>query len=175
MVGLSIPAGNAMEVLVSELTLLLKLLDQETLSSTTQEKKTSVRNLLQQIEPSVSRTDYIYMNASVYGNGTSFVESLFETFDCDLGELNSAAEEQKLDQSTARRPPSPPPPPPEDYYEEAVPLGPGKMPEYITTRGSSSPPNSIEDGYEDAENSYPPSCLNARRKNSCEDADTPTR
>ena len=41
-----------MEVLVSELTLLLKLLDQETLSSTTQEKKTSVKNLLQQIQPS---------------------------------------------------------------------------------------------------------------------------
>lgn len=25
-------------------------------------------------------TDYIYMNSSVYRNGTSFVESLFETF-----------------------------------------------------------------------------------------------
>lgn len=25
-------------------------------------------------------TDYIYMNSAVYRNGTSFVESLFETF-----------------------------------------------------------------------------------------------
>lgn len=34
--------------------------------------------------PLVSGTDYIYMNSSVYRNGTSFVESLFETF----GELH---------------------------------------------------------------------------------------
>lgn len=42
----------AMEVLVSELGVLLKMLDQENLSSSTQEKKTSVWNLLQQIQPS---------------------------------------------------------------------------------------------------------------------------
>lgn len=42
----------AMEVLVSELGVLLKMLDQESLSSSTQEKKTSVWNLLQQIQPS---------------------------------------------------------------------------------------------------------------------------
>lgn len=41
-----------MEVLVSELGMLLKLLDQENLSSSTQEKKACVRNLLQQIQPS---------------------------------------------------------------------------------------------------------------------------
>lgn len=46
-----------MEVLVSELGVLLKMLDQENLSSTTQEKKTSVRNLLQQIEPSGNREE----------------------------------------------------------------------------------------------------------------------
>lgn len=38
-------------------------------------------------------------------------------------------------------PDSPPPlpntPPPEEYYEEAVPLSPGKMPEYITSRSES--------------------------------------
>ncbi len=32
-------------------------------------------------------------------------------------------------------PPLPTTPPPEEYYEEAVPLSPGKMPEYIITRG----------------------------------------
>lgn len=31
-----------------------------------------------------------------------------------------------------------------------------------------SPPNSIEDGYEDAENNYPTTCVNTHRKNSCE-------
>lgn len=30
-----------------------------------------------------------------------------------------------------------------------------------------SPPNSIEDGYEDAENVYPTTCINSHRKNSC--------
>lgn len=38
---------------------------------------------------------------------------------------------------------------------------------YISA-GSSSPPNSIEDGYyEDAENNYPTTQVNGRRKNSC--------
>uniref|UniRef100_A0A3Q4HJZ1 Actin filament-associated protein 1-like 1 n=1 Tax=Neolamprologus brichardi TaxID=32507 RepID=A0A3Q4HJZ1_NEOBR len=165
----------AMEVLVSELGVLLKMLDQENLSSTTQEKKTSVRNLLQQIEP--SGTDYIYMNSSVYRNGTSFVESLFETFDCELGDLkdvsddvkeNKNAQTETLKKATDSPPPLPTTPPPEEYYEEAVPLSPGKMPEYIITRGQSSPPNSIEDGYEDTENQYPTTCSNLRRKNSCE-------
>lgn len=32
-------------------------------------------------------------------------------------------------------PPLPTTPPPEDYYEEAVPLSPGTVPEYITSRG----------------------------------------
>ncbi|XP_056138841.1 actin filament-associated protein 1-like 1 [Lampris incognitus] len=179
-----------MEVLVSELGVLLKLLDQENLSSSTQEKKTCVQNLLQQIQP--SGTDYIYMNASVYRNGTSFVESLFETFDCELGELKDTTEDVKQGQHTQTDetatlkqtctnssaphsadspPPLPTTPPPEDYYEEAVPLSPGKMPEYIISRGSSSPPNSIEDGYEDAENNYPATCINSRRKNSYNDSD----
>ncbi|KAM4621764.1 actin filament-associated protein 1-like 1 isoform 2-T2 [Polymixia lowei] len=199
MVGLSSVAVEAMEVLVSELGVLLKLLDQENLSSSTQEKKTYVRNLLQQIQPSVSGTDYIYMNSSVYRNGTSFVESLFDTFDCDLGELKDVTEEVKQDQLTQTDekaastqscvnapaphsadspPPLPNTPPPEDYYEEAVPLSPGKMPEYIIARGpslpaygSSSPPNSIEDGYEDTESSYPPTCINSHRKNSYNDSD----
>ncbi|KAF7662823.1 hypothetical protein LDENG_00226350 [Lucifuga dentata] len=181
-----------MEVLVSELGVLLKMLDQENLSSSTQEKKTSVRNLLQQIQPSVSGSDYIYMNSPVYRNGTSFVESLFETFDCELGDLNDVTEDLKEDKNTqtieidtlkqnCADPPaphsadSPPPlpttPPPEEYYEEAVPLSPGKMPEYIFTRVRPSPPNSIEDGYEDAENNYPTTCINSHRKNSYNDSD----
>ncbi|XP_041703686.2 actin filament-associated protein 1-like 1 isoform X2 [Coregonus clupeaformis] len=212
MVSLSSSSSNAMEVLVTELNFLLELLDHETLSSPTEEKKTSVRNLLKQLEPIVTGPDYLYMNTSVYRNGTSFVESLFETFDCDLGELKDMTEDQKQkhtvdthtdthtdthvdthvdthrddtspskqsssDSSPPRSSETPPPlptnPPPEAYYEEAVPLSPGKQPEYITTRGSSSPPNSIEDGYyEDAENNSPPTCINGRqRKNSYNDSD----
>lgn len=40
-----------MEQLVSEVSVLLKMLDQESLSSSAEEKKTSVWNLLQQIQP----------------------------------------------------------------------------------------------------------------------------
>ncbi|XP_022056080.2 actin filament-associated protein 1-like 1 isoform X1 [Acanthochromis polyacanthus] len=180
---------KSMEVLVSELGTLLKMLDQENLSSSTQEKKTSVWNLLQQIQPSVSGTDYIYMNSSVYRNGTSFVESLFETFDCELGDLKDVTDDLKEDKNTQTDtlkqsctdspaphsadspPPLPTTPPPEEYYEEAVPLSPGKMPEYIITRVRASPPNSIEDGYEDAENHYPTTCINSHRKNSYNDSD----
>uniref|UniRef100_UPI0037E8D0AF actin filament-associated protein 1-like 1 isoform X2 n=1 Tax=Semicossyphus pulcher TaxID=241346 RepID=UPI0037E8D0AF len=187
--GMDTKGTKSMEVLVSELGALLKMLDQENLSSSTQEKKTSVWNLLQQIQPSVSGTDYIYMNSSVYRNGTSFVESLFETFDCELGDLKDVTDDLKeeknpqidtLKQDCADSPAphsadSPPPlpttPPPEEYYEEAVPLSPGKMPEYIITRVRPSPPNSIEDGYEDAENNYPTTCINSHRKNSYNDSD----
>ncbi|KPP77227.1 actin filament-associated protein 1-like 1-like, partial [Scleropages formosus] len=177
----------AMEHLVAELNVLLKLLDHETLSAATAEKKTAVRNLLKQLKPSLNGTDYMYMNTSIYRNGTSFVESLFEEFDCDLRDLKDAVEEQKDEREeetpeTETPPPksspadTPPPlpttPPPEDYYEEAVPLSPGKSPQYITTRGSSSPPNSIEDGYyEDADNNYPTTRINGHRKNSYNDSD----
>uniref|UniRef100_A0A8D3AAR2 Actin filament-associated protein 1-like 1 n=1 Tax=Scophthalmus maximus TaxID=52904 RepID=A0A8D3AAR2_SCOMX len=178
-----------MEVLVNELGALLQMLDQENLSSSTQEKKTSVWNLLQQIQPAVPGTDYIYMNSAVYRNGTSFVESLFETFDCELGDLKDVTDDIKEDKDTQTDtliqsgadspaphsadspPPLPTTPPPEEYYEEAVPLSPGKLPEYIITRARSSPPNSIEDGYEDAENNYPTTCINSHRKNSYNDSD----
>ncbi|KAJ8406082.1 hypothetical protein AAFF_G00309700 [Aldrovandia affinis] len=187
MVGLSSStAVTTMDHLVTELNVLLKLLDHETLSSPTAEKKTAVRNLLKQLQPSVNGTDYMYMNTSVYRNGTSFVESLFEEFaDCDLRSFKDTVEEQKAEgeEETPETPPpksspadSPPPlpttPPPEDYYEEAVPLGPGKRPQYITTRSNSSPPNSIEDGYyEDADNNYPITRMNGQRKNSYNDSD----
>ncbi|XP_060783661.1 actin filament-associated protein 1-like 1 isoform X2 [Neoarius graeffei] len=170
-----------MELLVTELNVLLKLLDHETLSSATEEKKCAVRNLVKQLKPSVTGPEYTYMNISVCRNGTSFVEALFENFDCNLSELKVEEEKKKdLIQRTQAAPkpiapdsapPLPTTPPPEDYYEEAVPLSPGTVPEYITSRSSSSPPNSIEDGYyEDTDN-----CLNVqmnrRRKNSYNDSD----
>lgn len=42
-------------------------------------------------------------------------------------------------QSADCPPPLPTTPPPEEYYEEAVPLSPGTMPEYIITRGQLLP------------------------------------
>ncbi|KAL2094870.1 hypothetical protein ACEWY4_009589 [Coilia grayii] len=175
----------AMEHFVTELNVLLKLLDHESVSSATAEKMTVVRNLLKQLHPPVNGSDFIYMNTSLYGNGTSFVESLFEEFDCDLQDLRESPEELKdqVEDTSSKEPPSkssptdtPPPlpttPPPEDYYEEAVPLDPGKSPQYITTRRNSSPPNSIEDAYyEDADNNYPTTRMNGPRKNSYNDSD----
>uniref|UniRef100_A0A9J7ZJY0 Actin filament-associated protein 1-like 1 n=2 Tax=Cyprinus carpio TaxID=7962 RepID=A0A9J7ZJY0_CYPCA len=174
-----------MEHLVKELSLLLKLLENESVSSATAEKMSVVRNLVKQLQPSVNGSDFIYMNTSLYGNGTSFVESLFEEFDCDLQELRDSPEEMKdVEQEEASKhsptkssptdtpPPLPTTPPPDDYYEEAVPLGPGTAPQYITTRSNSSPPNSIEDAYyEDADNNYPTTRLNGASKNSYNDSD----
>ncbi|KAK2838813.1 hypothetical protein Q7C36_013627 [Tachysurus vachellii] len=174
---------SLMELLVNELNVLLKLLDHETLSSATEEKKRAVKNLLKQLKPSVTGPEYMYMNTSVCRNGTSFVEALFENFDCNLSELKVEVEEQKKDpiqsnQSTSKpiipdsAPPLPTTPPPEDYYEEAVPLSPGTVPEYITSRSSSSPPNSIEDGYyEDTDNNCHNVSMNRQRKNSYNDSD----
>uniref|UniRef100_A0A8C2IDP5 Actin filament-associated protein 1-like 1 n=1 Tax=Cyprinus carpio TaxID=7962 RepID=A0A8C2IDP5_CYPCA len=131
-----------MELLVTELNVLLKLLDHETLSCATEEKKTAVKNLLRQLQPSGKYRKSV-------SDGYYLVQTGF---------------------SADSPPPLPNTPPPEDYYEEAVPLSPGKMPEYITS--SSSPPNSIEDGYyEDAENNYPTTQVNGQRKNSYNDSD----
>ncbi|XP_005161361.1 actin filament-associated protein 1-like 1b isoform X1 [Danio rerio] len=178
--------STCIEHLVRELSLLLKLLENESVSSATAEKMNVVRNLVKQLQPSVNGSDFIYMNTSLYGNGTSFVESLFEEFDCDLQDLRDSPEEMKdVEQEEASKhmpikssptdtppPPLPTTPPPDDYYEEAAPLGPGTAPQYITTRNNSSPPNSIEDAYyEDADNNYPTTRLNGASKNSYNDSD----
>ncbi|KAJ7997278.1 hypothetical protein DPEC_G00227320 [Dallia pectoralis] len=174
----------SMEQLVSELNVLLKLLDHESVSAATTEKMNVVRSLLGQLKPAVNGSDFIYMNTSLYGNGTSFVESLFEEF--DLHDLRASPEELKDEaEEISKTPPSksptdtPPPLPvtpiPEDYYEEAAPLDPGTAPEYITnvtTRISTSPQNSIEDAYyEDADNNYPTTQINGPRRNSYADSD----
>ncbi|KPP66340.1 actin filament-associated protein 1-like 1-like [Scleropages formosus] len=143
----------AMEHLVTELNILLKMLDQENLSSATTEKKRTVGNLLKELKPPVNGTDYIYVNTTLCGNGTSFVESLFQDFGPPA-------------------PPLPTTPPPEDYYEEADPLSPGKVPQYITATNCSSRPNSIEDGYyEDADENYPSTQINGPHKSSDNDSD----
>ncbi|CAG11746.1 unnamed protein product [Tetraodon nigroviridis] len=88
------PRAVVMERLVSELGSLLKMLDHETVSQATTDKMASVRNILDSLQLSVNGSD-VYMNSCFYGNGTSFVESLFEGFDCDLNVLSASPEEQK--------------------------------------------------------------------------------
>ncbi|XP_032559203.1 actin filament-associated protein 1-like 1 isoform X1 [Chiroxiphia lanceolata] len=180
---------SVLDQLLPELSILLKLLDHEYLSATTQEQKLAVSSILQKLQPPAGKdVDYMYVNTASLSNGTSFVESLFEEFDCNLQDLQDMQEEEgdasdgvglELSRSQTAKtvpvdpaPPLPTTPPPEDYYEEALPLGPGKAPEYITSRNSSSPPNSIEDGYyEDADSNYPVTRINGEQKNSYNDSD----
>ncbi|XP_053320777.1 actin filament-associated protein 1-like 1 [Spea bombifrons] len=174
---------KVLDQLLPELNVLLKLLDHEFLSSTTREKQSAVCSILRQLQPPPGdELDFQYMNTATYHNGTSFVESLFEEFDCDLQDLRDMQDDyREANESPSCQPPPPPSapppplpttPPPEDYYEEAVPLGPGKSTEYITSRNSSSPPNSIEDGYyEEADNNYPLTHINGEQKNSYNESD----
>lgn len=171
-----------MERLVSELGSLLKLLDHETLSPATADKMASVRNVLDSLP--VTGSD-VYMNSCLYGNGTSFVESLFEDFDCSLHMLSVSPAEQKEEEEEEKEaethpnkstptdtpPPLPTTPLPDDYYEEAVPLDPGSTPQYFTTNMSTSR-NSVEDAYyEDADNNYPITRINGHPKHSYNDSD----
>lgn len=176
-----------MERLVNELNLLLKMLDQEAVSPATADKMASVRNILESVQLSVSGSD-VYMNSCLYGNGTSFVESLFEGFDCDLHMLSASPVElkeeeektpnpNKSEQLLVRQTPTDTPPPlpttplPDDYYEEAVPLDPASNPQYFTTNMHTSR-NSVEDAYyEDADENYPTTRIDGPPKNSYNDSD----
>ncbi|XP_005727900.1 actin filament-associated protein 1-like 1 [Pundamilia nyererei] len=168
-----------MERLVNELGSLLKMLDHETVSPATAEKMASIRNILDSLQLSVNGSD-VYMNSCLYGNGTSFVESLFEDFGCDLHMLSASPVEQKEHKDEEEKthpnkstptdtpPPLPTTPLPDDYYEEAVPLDPGSTPQYFTTTSR----NSVEDAYyEDADNNYPTTRMNGPPKSSYNDSD----
>uniref|UniRef100_A0A3B3TDN9 Actin filament-associated protein 1-like 1 n=1 Tax=Paramormyrops kingsleyae TaxID=1676925 RepID=A0A3B3TDN9_9TELE len=146
---------TVMEHLVTELNVLLKLLDQETLSPATAEKKAAVIHLLRRLPPSVNGADGIYMNTAFQGNGTRFVESLFEDFGKELAEPQIAQCTvprsdkgchdlpcvcslilQSLEDSP---PPLPTTAPPEEYYEVADPIGPDCAPQTITPRRVCAP------------------------------------
>ncbi|XP_008331479.1 actin filament-associated protein 1-like 1b isoform X1 [Cynoglossus semilaevis] len=169
----------AVERLLNELASLLKMLDHEAVSPATADKMASVRNIVDSMQLSVSGPD-VYMNSCLYSNGTSFVESLFEDFDCDLHILSASPVEQKEEEEkshpnkstpTDTPPPLPTTPLPDDYYEEAVPLDPGSTPQYFTTNINNST-NSVEDAYyEDADNNYPTTRINGPPKNSYNDSD----
>ncbi|KAG7258779.1 hypothetical protein CRUP_014295 [Coryphaenoides rupestris] len=168
----------AMERLVSELGVLLTMLDQEKVSAATADKMASVRNIMETVQPSVNGSD-VYMNSCLYGNGTSFVESLFEDFDCDLHMLSASPVEQKEPKEEEEKTipnkstptDTPPPPPPttaiaEDYYEEAVP------PEQYLGTAIHSSGYCVEDAYyEDADDNYPSTRINGPPKNSYNDSD----
>uniref|UniRef100_A0A9L0S3B1 Actin filament-associated protein 1-like 1 n=1 Tax=Equus caballus TaxID=9796 RepID=A0A9L0S3B1_HORSE len=186
-----------LEQLLPELTGLLSLLDHEYLSDTTLEKKMAVASILQSLQPLPAKeVSYLYVNTADLHTGPSFVESLFEEFDCDLSDLRDMPEDDgepgkgaspepakspSLRHAADLPPPLPNRPPPEDYYEEALPLGPGKAPEYISSHSAvlaanptdgCSPAHSVVDSYyEDADSSYPTTRMNGELKNSYNDSD----
>lgn len=73
---------------MSELGALLKMLDQENLSSSTQEKKTSVWNLLQQIQPSGQWEEERQMILHIIKMGNTFIHSHFRRMLWDRGALD---------------------------------------------------------------------------------------
>ncbi|CAL8265732.1 unnamed protein product [Merluccius merluccius] len=166
-----------MERLVSELGLLLKMLDQETVSPATADKMASVRNIMETVKPTGNGSD-LYMNSCLYGNGTSFVESLFEDFDCDLHMLSASPVEQKEQKEEEEKtipnkstptdtlPPQPTTAIADDYYEEAVP------PEQYLGTAVHSSGYCVEDAYyEDADDNYPSTRIDGPPKNSYNDSD----
>ncbi|XP_076856077.1 actin filament-associated protein 1 isoform X5 [Brachyhypopomus gauderio] len=128
-------ASRAIEELFSELRVFLELLDREYLSAAVREKKIQIANILHRVlagkEPSCK---------------SEFQSSLPAPPQMPLPEIPHPW-----------LPPDNGPPPlpssslPEGYYEEAVPLSPGKAPEYITSNYDSDAMSSSYESYDEEE------------------------
>ncbi|XP_059386870.1 actin filament-associated protein 1-like isoform X4 [Carassius carassius] len=128
-------ASRAMEELLAELRVFLELLDREYLTARVREKKQEILNILHRVlatrEPSCK---------------TEIHTSLPAPPQMPLPEIPHPW-----------MPPDNGPPPlpssslPEGYYEEAVPLGPGKAPEYITSNYDSDAMSSSYESYDEEE------------------------
>ncbi|XP_013362238.1 PREDICTED: actin filament-associated protein 1 isoform X1 [Chinchilla lanigera] len=128
-----------MEELIVELRLFLELLDHEYLTSTVREKKAVLTNILLRIQSSRG----------------------FDVKDhAQRPETNSLPAPPQMPLPEIPQPWLPPdsgPPPlptsslPEGYYEEAVPLSPGKAPEYITSNYDSDAMSSSYESYDEEE------------------------
>ncbi|XP_027692399.1 actin filament-associated protein 1 isoform X2 [Vombatus ursinus] len=129
-----------MEELIVELRLFLELLDHEYLTSTVREKKAVITNILLRIQSSkgFEVKDHVHKQ--------EVTSSLPAPPQMPLPEIP----QQWL-------PPDSGPPPlptsslPEGYYEEAVPLSPGKAPEYITSNYDSDAMSSSYESYDEEE------------------------
>uniref|UniRef100_A0A803XQU5 PH domain-containing protein n=1 Tax=Meleagris gallopavo TaxID=9103 RepID=A0A803XQU5_MELGA len=129
-----------MEELIVELRLFLELLDHEYLTSTVREKKAVITNILLRIQSSKG------FEIKEHVQKPEVVNSLPAPPQMPLPEIP----QQWL-------PPDNGPPPlptsslPEGYYEEAVPLSPGKAPEYITSNYDSDAMSSSYESYDEEE------------------------
>ncbi|KAK6292202.1 hypothetical protein J4Q44_G00379870 [Coregonus suidteri] len=128
-------ASRAMEELVCELRLFLDLLDREYLSAGVREKKMLISNILHRV-----------LNANEPSFKSEIHSSLPAPPQMPLPEIPHPW-----------LPPDNGPPPlpssslPEGYYEEAVPLSPGKAPEYITSNYDSDQMSSSYESYDEEE------------------------
>ncbi|XP_074130184.1 actin filament-associated protein 1 isoform X6 [Sminthopsis crassicaudata] len=130
----------SMEELIVELRLFLELLDHEYLTSTVREKKAVITNILLRIQSSKG------FEVKDHAQKQEVTNSLPAPPQMPLPEIP----QQWL-------PPDSGPPPlptsslPEGYYEEAVPLSPGKAPEYITSNYDSDAMSSSYESYDEEE------------------------
>ncbi|XP_054609278.1 actin filament-associated protein 1 isoform X6 [Dunckerocampus dactyliophorus] len=133
-------SSGAMEELVHELRLFLELLDREYLSAGIREKKTHLSNIL---------------NRVISEKECSSLELLRKP---DIHTGLPAPPQMPLPEiphpwlpTNAGPPPLPSSSLPEGYYEEAVPLSPGKAPEYITSNFDSDAMSSSYESYDEEE------------------------
>ncbi|XP_039465226.1 actin filament-associated protein 1 isoform X2 [Oreochromis aureus] len=134
---------KAMEELVCELRLFLDLLDREYLSAGVREKKIHLSNILHRVlsdkEPSFKSEIHSGLPAPPQMPLPEIPHPWMWKPVFTLQTPNN------------RPPPLPSSSLPEGYYEEAVPLGPGKAPEYITSNYDSDAMSSSYESYDEEE------------------------
>ncbi|XP_054564314.1 actin filament-associated protein 1 isoform X2 [Eptesicus fuscus] len=129
-----------MEELIVELRLFLELLDHEYLTSTVREKKAVVTDILLRIQASQGS------EARDHAPKQEAPSSLPAPPQMPLPEIP-----QPWLPPDSGPPPLPTSSLPEGYYEEAVPLSPGKAPEYITSNYDSDAMSSSYESYDEEE------------------------
>ncbi|XP_047703269.1 actin filament-associated protein 1 isoform X4 [Prionailurus viverrinus] len=130
----------AMEELIVELRLFLELLDHEYLTSTVREKKAVITDILLRIQSSKGFEVKDHVQKQETPN------SLPAPPQMPLPEIP-----QPWLPPDGGPPPLPTSSLPEAYYEEAVPLSPGKAPEYITSNYDSDAMSSSYESYDEEE------------------------
>ncbi|XP_027629667.1 actin filament-associated protein 1 isoform X2 [Tupaia chinensis] len=129
-----------MEELIVELRLFLELLDHEYLTSTVREKKAVITNILLRIQSSKG------FEVKGHAQKQEPTSSLPAPPQMPLPEIP-----QPWLPPDSGPPPLPTSSLPEGYYEEAVPLSPGKAPEYITANYDSDAMSSSYESYDEEE------------------------
>ncbi|XP_038333581.1 actin filament-associated protein 1 isoform X4 [Canis lupus familiaris] len=131
---------EAMEELIVELRLFLELLDHEYLTSTVREKKAVITDILLRIQSSKG------FEVKDHAQKQETPNSLPAPPQMPLPEIP-----QPWLPPDSGPPPLPTSSLPEGYYEEAVPLSPGKAPEYITSNYDSDAMSSSYESYDEEE------------------------